>query len=95
MAHKARLFDIRMADGSRHFADVPMRIPPYALRERLEAAHGVRVTAFISTGTEAWIDFDYRGDSFTVHNPCGDYWIFVDDPSCPDEVLVEVTKLIS
>jgi hypothetical protein len=83
MAHSVRLFDIRMADGSRHFAEIPMRIPPSMLRRRLDAAAGVRATQFLAAGLEAWIDFDFHCDSFAMHNPCGDYWLFVENPPVP------------
>jgi hypothetical protein len=93
MSHRGRLIDVRMANGSRHFADVPMRIPPSVLRQTLDADEGVRITACIDGFTEAWIDFEYGGHSFSVHNPFGEYWLFVRDPSCPDEILSAVTKL--
>ncbi|MBK7708568.1 MAG: hypothetical protein IPJ30_23110 [Acidobacteria bacterium] len=37
-----------------------------------------------------WLDFDYRGHRFSVNNQFGDYWFFVRDPKCPDEILLEV-----
>ena len=56
MPRHTELLDVRMADGSRHFAEVPWR-PSLALKQRL-LAPGVSVTAFIHSFTETWIDFD-------------------------------------
>jgi hypothetical protein len=85
-----------MADGSRHFAEVPVRVPPSMLRRVLEDNKAVRVTAFIDCMMEAWIDFEYGEHVFSVHNPfVGEYWLFVRDPSCPDAILSEVRKLVS
>jgi hypothetical protein len=95
MSYRDRLFDVRMANGSRHFADVPMRVPPSVLRQTLDADEDVRVTAFLDGLIEAWIDFEYGGHSFSVHNPFDEYWLFVRDPSCPDEILSAVKKLVT
>ena len=83
-----------MADGSRHFAEVPWR-PPLALKQRLLETSGVSVTAFIDSFTETWIDFDYKGHAFSAHNPFNDFWLFVRDPECPDKLLREVGALLA
>ena len=94
MPPRAALLDFRMHDGSRHFAEVPWR-PPLALRQRLLDAPGVRVTTFIDSGVETWIDFEYAGHTFSAHNPLNDFWLFVRDPSCPESVLREVERILS
>ncbi len=94
MSHGDKLFDFRMADGSRHFADVPW-LPPLLLKQRLEANEGVRVTGFLDGIDEAWIDFEYGGHSFTAHNPLNEYCLFVHDPFCPGDLLSVVTKLVT
>jgi len=38
----------------------------------------------------SWIDFDYAGQTFTVNDQFGEYWFFVRDPNCSDEVLMTV-----
>jgi hypothetical protein len=93
MPHR-ELIDVRMADGSRHFAEVPWR-PPLALKRRLSAVDGVTVTAFVDSVTETWIDFEFGGYQFTAHNPMNDFWLFVRDPACPDPVLQEVAALLA
>ena len=94
MPPPADLLDVRMHDGSRHFAEVPWR-PPLALRQVLLDSPGVRVTAFIDGVVETWIDFEYRGHAFSAHNPLNDYWLFVRDPSCPESLLCEVARLLA
>lgn len=92
----ARIFDMRMNDGSRHFASLPetydVEHPQWhALRERVALLSGAELTSFVTDDvTEAWIDFAYRGHHFGINNQQGDWWFFVDDPQCPDDVLREV-----
>jgi hypothetical protein len=94
MSRQGDLFDVRMADGSRHFAEVPWR-PPLVLKQRLLETPGVRVTALIESVAEAWIDFEYAGRAFSAHNPLNDFWLFVRDPGCPEGVLREVTAVLA
>ena len=67
MSAGSPLLDLRMKDGSRHFAALPE-----------------------TYDVEAWIDFKYRGHSFTLNNQCNEWWFFVDDPACPDGILRQV-----
>ena len=83
-----------MADGARHFAETPWR-PPLALKDQLTKSPGVTVTKFLDSTTETWIDFEYRGFSFTAHNPLNDFWLFVADPACPDELLGKVKQMLA
>lgn len=94
MSEQEELLDIRMADGSRHFAEVPAA-DARTLRRRLLDTPGVVVTEFIDTITETWIDFEYAGHSFWIHSPFNDYWLFVRDPSCPETLLRHVKSLLS
>lgn len=51
------LIDSRMADGSRHFGDLPATQDWYAVRAHVAALPGAALTEFICDGvTEAWID---------------------------------------
>jgi hypothetical protein len=93
MPQDLRLFDIRMADGSRHFAEVPWR-PGLILKQRVLELPGATVTAFLDAPIETWLDFDYRGHQFSAHNPVSDFWLFVRDPSCPEELLREVKNFL-
>jgi hypothetical protein len=88
----SELLNITAKDGSRQFASLPESRSWYALRDHLTRLPGVTVTEFLTDGfTEAWIDFSFRGHSFTVNNQWGEYWFFVRQPECPDAILSEVT----
>jgi hypothetical protein len=63
------------------------------LRDHAAKLKGALVTEFITDWvTEAWLDFEYCGQKFSVNNEFGDYWFFVEDPNCPDEILLEVAE---
>jgi hypothetical protein len=91
-----RLFDTRMADGSRHFGDLPetydaARPEWHRIRDAVPHLAGAELTGFVTDDvTEAWIDFAFRGHAFSINDQHGDWWFFVRDPSCPDDVLLEV-----
>jgi hypothetical protein len=38
----------------------------------------------------SWIDFIYRGYSFTVNAKSGEFVFFVDGTGCPDSVLAQI-----
>jgi hypothetical protein len=83
-----------MHDGSRHFADAPYR-SAHAIVKRLKSTPGAALTNCLDTPLEIWIDFDYRGHSFTMHSDLyGDYWLFVKNPVCPDGVLEDVARFL-
>ena len=78
-------------DGSRQFGEVPQTVLWYELRDHLEKLDGAAITDFITDHvTQAWIDFTYRGYKFSVNDQFGDYWFFVDEPSCPDDILKSI-----
>lgn len=82
-----------MKDGSRNFADLPEVVFFDELR-----SHGRKLTGAMEAGfitdwvTEVWLDFEYYGYRFSINNQMGDYWFNVEDPSCPDDILVEVVR---
>lgn len=86
------LFDLRMADGSRHFASFREGFGTVADWDVLRAAIGGLCSA-VETGfvtdhvTEAWLDFTYGGHEFSLNNQGGEWWCFVRDPAAPEEVL--------
>ncbi|HEV8431063.1 MAG TPA: hypothetical protein VGQ41_24380 [Pyrinomonadaceae bacterium] len=87
----AKLLTIEMKDGSRHFGDLPQTVLWHQLRSHIEKLAGAEVTNFVTDNvTEAWIDFSYRGYCFSINDQFGDYWFFVNDPKCPDEILEAV-----
>ena len=86
-----KLLNMVMKDGSRHFGDLPQTVLWYDLRDHIQRLDGASVTDFVTDHvTEAWIDFSYRGNNFSVNDQFGDYWFFVEDPNCPDEILKAV-----
>ncbi|MGA7732977.1 MAG: hypothetical protein WCD37_17095 [Chloroflexia bacterium] len=80
-----------MHDGTRHFGDLPQTVSWYDLRDHIAQIAGAEITGFVTDDIlEAWIDFDYKGYHFSVNDQYGEYWFFVDDPACPDDILNEV-----
>ena len=85
------LINLIMHDGSRHFGDLPQTALWYDVRDHVARLPGAQLTGFVTDDiTEAWIDFTYRQHDFSINDQFGDYWFFVSDPACPDEVLNEV-----
>jgi hypothetical protein len=84
-----KIFDIRMHNGSRQFADVPERILPSQMRKLIAKLPGAEVVNFVASvgEIEAWIEFRFRGFDFAVNNQNREYWLFVRQPECPDEIL--------
>ncbi|MCB9853914.1 MAG: hypothetical protein H6819_12510 [Phycisphaerales bacterium] len=63
----------------------------YNVRDHVASLEGAQLTGFLTDEvTEAWIDFEYRGHAFTINNQLDEYWFFVKDSACPDEILHEV-----
>ena len=82
-----------MKDGSRNFAALPESVFFDELRKIAKGFEGAKETNFITDWvTEVWLDFEYRGHKFSINNPMGDYWFFVENPNCPDEILLEVIE---
>jgi hypothetical protein len=85
------IYDMRMHDGSRHFASLPESESWESLHEHVGRLEGVTGTSIITDEvTEAWIDFPFRGHEFSINNQSGEFWFFVEDPACPEEVLEAV-----
>lgn len=86
-----RLLMMIMHDGSRHFGSVPQVADWYAVRDHVSRLPGAQLTGFVTDHvTEAWIDFSYAGHRFSINDQFGDYWFFVDDPTCPDAILQQM-----
>lgn len=85
------LFETRMNDGSRHFVDMPEVVFFDEFADHVEQLEDAEITEFITDGVvEMWLEFDFRGHQFSVGNQFGDYWFFVRDADCPEEILFEV-----
>lgn len=91
-----RLFDLRMADGTRHFGDLPETYDPsqpewHRIEAHVPSLPGAALTSFVTDDvTEAWIDFSFSGQQFSLNNQQGQWWFFVQDPACPEELLQRV-----
>jgi len=91
LVSEIKIFDMRMNDGSRNFADLPEIASFAAMRNHVGSFEDAVETEFVTDEViEMWLYFDYRGHRFSVNNQHGDYWFFVDDPTCPEPILVEV-----
>jgi len=85
------LFEIKMSDGSRHFVDMPEVVFFDELADHVEELEGAEIIEFLTNGVvEMWLDFEFSGHKFSVTNQMGDYWFFVEDAECPDEILLEI-----
>ena len=85
------LLERKIKGGARHFVDLPEVIFFDDFYDYTEEFEGAEITEFLTNGVvEMWLDFEFRGHKFTVNNQFGDYWFFVENPECPDEILLEV-----
>jgi hypothetical protein len=77
-----------MKDGSRHFLCLPETYPWEPFRNHITKLSGATVTGFVTDQVvELWIDFSFKGQTFSVNNQFGEYWFFAADPNCPDAIL--------
>ena len=94
-----KLSDMCAADGSRQFASLPDRFGNSGwllMRDRLKEFPGVTVTTFVTDDiTQAIADFNFGRHQFTVDTQFGELWLFVSDPACPDELLLQGGRPIS
>lgn len=82
------LQDIRAHDGSRWFASLPASRDWYAVRDHTHLLSGARLTGFVCDDvTEAWIEFVFLGESFTINDQLGEYWFFASNASCGEQHL--------
>lgn len=85
------LLETRMSDGSRHFVDMPEVVFFDELADHVEELEGAEITEFLTNGVvEMWLEFEFSNYKFSVTNQLGDYWFFVQDTDCPDEILLEI-----
>lgn len=91
-ADTPEIFDVRMKNGSRQFADIPEIVLPSRMWTIIARLPGTEMKSFLASvgEIEAWIEFRYRGFDFTVNNQNREYWLFVRQPECPEEILREV-----
>ena len=87
------LLETKLNDGSRHFVDLPEVVFFDELYDHTEQLEDAEITEFVVDGVVGmWLDFKFRGHKFSVTNQFGDYWFFVENPECPDEILIEIIE---
>ena len=85
--------ETKIDEGWRHFVDLPEVVFFDELYEHTEELRGAEITEFVADGVvEMQLDFEFRGHNFSVFNQLGDYWFFVEDAECPDEILLEIIE---
>ncbi len=73
------------------FVDMPEVVFFDEFADHVEELEDAEITEFQTNGiVEMWLDFEFSGHKFSVTNHLGDYWFFVENPKCPDEILLEV-----
>lgn len=88
---KVDYLDQRMEDGSRLFAIIRDPMSWADLKSHLKQMENLEILHFVSDGmVEGWLDFRYFGHQFSINDPMGEFWVFVDDPSCPSFILGEL-----
>ena len=88
---EVKLQYFQMRDKSRHFAELPEIVEWEALRDHILTLPGTKLTGYLTDHiTEVWIDFAYRQHTFTVNKQFGDFWFFVSDSHCSDDILIEI-----
>jgi hypothetical protein len=39
----------------------------------------------------SWLDFSFSSYEFSINDQLGTYWFFANDPSCPEDILLQLT----
>jgi len=82
-----------MNDRSRHVISLPESCSFSDLKRFTKKKEGIRISNYISDGiTEMWLDFHYKNQDFSINNQCDEYWFFVNDQTCPEDILYEVAE---
>ncbi len=90
---KSKLINLITHSKSRQFVDLPESVDWKVLRGHLEKMPDAFVTDYVSDGvTEMWLDFNYKGNRFSVNNQFGEYWFFSENPVCSEEILIEIVE---
>jgi hypothetical protein len=87
--------DQRMHDGSRRFSSLPESQSFRRVFFHTFKLFGAIPYCYLADPIECWIDFFYKGHWFTINNQFGEFWFFVKNPNCPDEILLRVQSHFS
>ncbi len=80
-----------LPDTARHFVDFPEVIFFDEVRNHIETLPKAEITEFEMDGVfEMWLEFTFQKNKFFINNRLGDYWFFVEDPKCDEEILLEI-----
>lgn len=83
-----KALDEKMEDGSLLFAELSSEISWVDLRNHFERIDQLLIMKFVTDGiTEAWLDFYYYDQHFTIHCPLDIYLVFAQDYDCPAFML--------
>jgi beta-xylosidase len=86
-----RIVELPMEDCSRHFGALPQTVLWYKLRHHLRNLEDVTITDFVTDHvTEAWVKSTFHDYQFSINDQCGDYWLFVKDRACADDIVEAV-----
>lgn len=91
----AQITTTLMKDGSRHFLSLPESCSSNTLKTHLERIPGIRVCDTMQGGFQWWMSFQCLGWRFSINNPFGEFWFFVEDANCPEEILRCLTRRLS
>jgi hypothetical protein len=88
-----KLLDIRQNDGSRNFFDLPTSVTWDDLIGHLNQLEQLTIEKFLpSPVLGSWLVFSFNGYKFSVNDQMGKYWFFVENTSCPEEILFQLAE---
>ncbi len=85
-----KLINHKTNDNARRFLELPENVYSERLFLHTLYSWGAQPKEFIYTVLESWIMFHYQNYEFSINNQYGEYWFFVRDPECPEEILEKV-----
>lgn len=86
-----KLVDYRANDNSRIFAEMPVTCTSFLLRLHIRKLRGAKFKDYLTDNlTTSWTDFSYCEYEFSINVQFDEYWFFVNDPNCSDEILQKV-----
>ena len=86
------LLNLTTHDGSRQFLAIRADCSYAAFERWTESLPEATVSYMLPTVTEMWLDFSFRGQRFTVNDQFGEFWFFVSDPHCAEDILLAVAE---
>ena len=80
--------------GARHFVDLPVEFAFFdEVANHAELLGGLEINEFLTDGVIGmWMQFEFLGHRFWVSNDLTDYRFYVDNPDCPEAILLKVIE---